>query len=185
MKAKPKKSKETRGRKTKYRPEYVRQVALLCERFGALDAEIAAFLGCSVSTLNNWKREHPEFLESLKAAKAAWDGAQLDESIMRCACGFTYTEEVWDPKNKEVVRLQKVYLPSYKHQMALKANRDRTWRIPYFGPPRPGAPGEGVAAAAPAALSEEERPGYQRLAREILAEHYQTRLNLPDLPERN
>ena len=40
---------------------------------GLIDVEIAKRMGIAKSTLNKWKREHPEFMDSLKATKEIAD----------------------------------------------------------------------------------------------------------------
>jgi hypothetical protein len=56
------------GRPSKYKPEYCDQVEKLC-KLGATDKDIADFFEVEESTINNWKVEHPEFMESIKTVK--------------------------------------------------------------------------------------------------------------------
>jgi hypothetical protein len=60
------------GRPTDFRPEYVLQTIKLC-RLGATDEEIAAFFEKSTTTIDNWKKKHPEFLGALKEGKLTSD----------------------------------------------------------------------------------------------------------------
>lgn len=60
------------GRPTLYKTEYNDQVYKLC-LLGATDKEIADFFEVAESTINNWKLEHPEFLESIRAGKIKAD----------------------------------------------------------------------------------------------------------------
>lgn len=76
------------GRPSLYRPEYAEQAVKLC-RLGATDKELADFFGVSEQTVNAWKQEHPEFLESLKAGKAAAD-AEVAEKLFRRATGYEH-----------------------------------------------------------------------------------------------
>lgn len=57
--------KKKRGRKSEYRIEYADQALKLC-LLGATDKELAEFFSVSEQTLNKWKKDYPEFLESLK-----------------------------------------------------------------------------------------------------------------------
>ena len=57
--------KKKRGRKSEYQKEYVEQALKLC-LLGAIDKELAECFSVSVQTLNKWKKDYPEFLESLK-----------------------------------------------------------------------------------------------------------------------
>ena len=60
------------GRPTKYDESYNDQVYRLC-LLGATDKDIALFFGVCEATINNWKLEFPEFLESLKKGKELAD----------------------------------------------------------------------------------------------------------------
>ena len=60
------------GRKSNYKPEYANQALKLC-LLGATDKEMADFFGCSEQTLNKWKKDFPDFLESLKKGKNVAD----------------------------------------------------------------------------------------------------------------
>ncbi|MDY0475603.1 helix-turn-helix domain-containing protein [Pasteurella multocida] len=75
-----------RGQPTKYKSEYVAQVEKLC-LLGATDKDIANFFEVSESTLNNWKNEYPEFLESIKKGKMLAD-ANVAERLYKRALGY-------------------------------------------------------------------------------------------------
>jgi len=85
-----KQSKRPPGRPSSYRAEYAKQVVKLC-RLGATDKEIADFFGVSVATLNTWKKEHPEFLESLKGGKDAAD-AEVADRLFKRATGYSHED---------------------------------------------------------------------------------------------
>lgn len=53
------------GAPTKYDEVFNEQVYKLC-LLGAIDKEIAEFFNVCEATINNWKIEYPEFLESIK-----------------------------------------------------------------------------------------------------------------------
>ena len=57
--------KKKRGRKSEYRIEFSDQALKLC-LLGATDKELAEFFSVTEQTLNKWKKDYPEFLESLK-----------------------------------------------------------------------------------------------------------------------
>lgn len=61
------------GRPTLFRAEYAPMAFKLC-LMGFTDAELADFFLVSESTINNWKREYPEFLESVSRGKVLADG---------------------------------------------------------------------------------------------------------------
>lgn len=75
-----------RGRPTKYKSEYAAQAEKLC-LLGATDKDIADFFEVSESTLNNWKDEYPEFLESIKKGKMLAD-ANVAERLYKRALGY-------------------------------------------------------------------------------------------------
>lgn len=74
------------GRPTKYSKKLIPQVYELC-LLGATDFELAEFFNVSESTLNTWKKKHPEFLESLKTGKDAAD-AKVAQSLYQRAIGY-------------------------------------------------------------------------------------------------
>lgn len=99
------------GRPSKYQPEYADQARKLC-LLGATDGELADFFEVCESTINNWKHEHPGFLESIRAGKIKAD-AEVADSLYRRATGETIQlEKVMkkDDGSFEAVRY-KSYIP--------------------------------------------------------------------------
>lgn len=84
----PKSRKGIGGRPSKFKPEMVKQAKKLSQ-LGATDRELADFFSVSVSTLNLWKIEHPEFAESLKLGKEAAD-ARVERSLFQRAIGYSH-----------------------------------------------------------------------------------------------
>jgi hypothetical protein len=76
------------GRPSSYKPEYVEQAEKLC-KLGATDAEIANFFQVEERTINRWKRDHPEFCQSLKRGKTLAD-AKVAERLYRRAVGYSH-----------------------------------------------------------------------------------------------
>lgn len=76
------------ARPTRYRPEFAEQALKLC-RLGATDKELADFFGTTESTLNRWKKSHPEFCASLKAGKQVAD-AEVADKLFRRATGYSH-----------------------------------------------------------------------------------------------
>ena len=56
------------GRPTNYKKEYDEQAYKLC-LLGATDKEMADFFNVKEQTINNWKKNHPSFFESIKRGK--------------------------------------------------------------------------------------------------------------------
>lgn len=78
------------GRPTLYKPEYVEQAKKLC-LLGATDRELADFFKVSEQTLNSWKTQHPEFLESLKVGKEQAD-QRVERSLYQRALGYSHPD---------------------------------------------------------------------------------------------
>lgn len=73
------------GRKSLYREEYADQARKLC-LLGAVDRELADFFQVSEQTINNWKAEHPAFLESIREGRVKAD-ANVADSLYKRATG--------------------------------------------------------------------------------------------------
>lgn len=74
--------------------EDVKEKLILVEgwaRNGLTDKQIAKNLGISESTLNDYKKKHPEFLESLKGGKEIVD-FEVENALLKRALGYKYTE---------------------------------------------------------------------------------------------
>ena len=78
------------ARPTKYKPAYSTQVYKLC-LLNATDAQIADVFDVDESTINNWKRCHPKFLESIKNGKLKAD-ADVAKSLFHRACGYSHPD---------------------------------------------------------------------------------------------
>lgn len=89
------------GRPSKYKKEFAEQAKKLC-LLGATDAELADFFEVPESTLNNWKKAHPEFMESLKSGKRLAD-AQVAEKLFNRALGYSHPEDDIRALNGEIV----------------------------------------------------------------------------------
>ena len=78
--------KKKRGRKSEYRIEYADQALKLC-LLVATDKELSEFFSVSEQTLNKWKKDYPEFLESLKKGKNIAD-ANVASRLYNRAIGY-------------------------------------------------------------------------------------------------
>jgi hypothetical protein len=79
------------GRPSRYNAEYHPKIARLLAQLGKVDKEISKEIGISEVTLNAWKKEHPEFLKSLKKGKEEID-QQVENTLLRRALGYSFTE---------------------------------------------------------------------------------------------
>ena len=78
------------GRKTKYKKEYNKLVYKLC-LLGLTDSELAKFFEIKEQTLNNWKKDYPEFFESTKRGKILAD-IPVVEKLYKRIKGYKYNE---------------------------------------------------------------------------------------------
>ena len=82
------------GRPTKYRKNMCDLVhkVFLCSTGGVTDKNLSKLLGVSEATINVWKIEHPEFLESLTHTKQEMDD-QVQDALFQRAKGYSHQEE--------------------------------------------------------------------------------------------
>lgn len=84
------------GRKSAYKEEYV-QLVENYSLLGATDKEMADFFGVTERTLNQWKKDYPEFLQSLKKGKNIAD-ANVASKLYNRAIGYDYEEKHFETK---------------------------------------------------------------------------------------
>ncbi|WP_430827275.1 terminase [Chryseobacterium indologenes] len=117
------------GAPTKYKKEYENQVYKLC-LLGAIDKEIAEFFNVCEATINNWKIEYPEFLESIKKGKQIADANVADRLYQR-ALGFEHDSEEIKVIEGDIERVpvRKVYPPDPTSAIFwLKNRQPAKWR---------------------------------------------------------
>lgn len=86
-------------RPSSYKADFANQAEKLC-KLGATDLDLAEFFGTTEQTVNNWKKKHPEFFESLNRGKIIAD-AEVADRLHQRALGFEW-EEAQPIKLKEV-----------------------------------------------------------------------------------
>ena len=119
------------GRPSLYKPEYCDLAYKFC-LLGATDADLARMLEVEESTINNWKKDFPEFLESLKRGKEIAD-ANVAKALYHRAIGFKHDDvEVKVVANGdnmgsriELVPVEKIYPPDTGAAMAWLKNRQK------------------------------------------------------------
>lgn len=122
------------GRPSKFNPEMTTQAKKLAF-LGATDREIADFFEVSESSLNNWKIQHPEFLEALKTGKEAADD-RVEQSLYRRALGYSHDEDDIRTVSNAGGGSEIVVTPTVKHYPPdttacifwLKNRRKEQWR---------------------------------------------------------
>lgn len=102
-KAKRTKAPKKNGRPSDFSDRLVMRILELAKA-GKTDAQIAADIGISASTLNNWKGSHPDFFTALKDAKAVADDLVV-ASLFQRAVGYRHSavKFFYDPKTAKVV----------------------------------------------------------------------------------
>ena len=78
------------GRPTDYRPEFDQQVYRLC-LLGMTDKQLTLFFDVTETTINNWKKIHYSFLESLREGKMLAD-AKVAEALYLRATGYSHPD---------------------------------------------------------------------------------------------
>jgi len=114
------------GRPTSYREEYCQLATNYC-LLGATDVQLAEYFGVVEATIHNWKHDHPEFLESIKAGKEDAD-AKVAQATYHRALGFehTTTDTKVDDDGVETTKdTIKYYPPEVKAQIFWLRNRQR------------------------------------------------------------
>lgn len=117
------------GRPTKYRKEFAKQAEKLCKK-GFTDKDLANFFDVQEQTINNWKKDHPEFLESLKEGKRHSDDL-VEDSLYRRALGYKYEElktETSKDGTKETVTIKQLAGDTTAQIFWLKNRRPEKWR---------------------------------------------------------
>lgn len=104
------KAKKQIGRPTKYKKSFNKQVYKLC-LLGATDKEIASFFEVNEDTINEWKKKHPSFLESIKKGKINAD-AIIASSLFKKAKGYTREEvKIFQHDGSPLIVPFKAYYP--------------------------------------------------------------------------
>lgn len=79
------------GRPSEYDPDKTAKQAKKACLMGATDKDLADFFEVSEKTINNWKHEHPEFLQSIKDGKEIAD-SNVAKSLYERANGYEHPE---------------------------------------------------------------------------------------------
>jgi hypothetical protein len=96
------------GRPSKYKTEYAEQAYKLC-LLGATDKDMASFFDVNEDTINEWKKTHEEFSESLKRGKVEAD-AVIAQKLFHRAKGYEHPEDqIFNNKGEAMI------VPTIKH----------------------------------------------------------------------
>ena len=115
---------------SKYKPEYD-QLAYNYGLLGVTDKQLAEFFGVCEATINNWKHDHPSFLESLNRSKAQAD-AMVAQSLFKRATGYVHPETkiaTRDGQITDTLDVEKHYAPDPTAAIFwLKNRQPEIWR---------------------------------------------------------
>ncbi len=114
---------------SRYLPEYNEQVFRLC-LLGSTDKMLADYFDVSEQTINNWKRNHPDFFESIKRGKLSADAnvaLGLYERAIGCSHVATHISDF--EGNVTATDYVKHYPPDTKAAITWLRNRQpKYWR---------------------------------------------------------
>jgi len=130
-KKKPSEKLKKRGRKSLYNPDIHPKKAHGLTLMGKTNDEVAKALGITRETLNQWKKQFPEFSDSIKGTKDIAD-APVVKSLYQRALGYEYTEtSVKNDPDKGIITTTTVkqVAPDVTAQIFwLKNRQPRDWR---------------------------------------------------------
>jgi len=82
------------GRPTKFQESFIVQAEKLCE-LGATDQQMADFFEVSIATINNWKHDFPQFLDTIKNSKLRPDDDVVESLFQKAKNGDTTAMIFW------------------------------------------------------------------------------------------
>ena len=82
------------GRPTKFQESFIAQAEKLCE-LGATDQQMADFFEVSIATINNWKHDFPQFLDTIKNSKLRPDDDVVESLFQKAKNGDTTAMIFW------------------------------------------------------------------------------------------
>ena len=80
------------GSPTKFKDGFVHLAYIACSEGGFTDEKIAKLFSVAKSTINLWKKAHPDFYDALRRGKDEYDCDNVEVSFLKRAKGFRFTE---------------------------------------------------------------------------------------------
>ncbi len=117
------------GQPTKYKPEYENQALILAEK-GFTDEDVAKLFKVTRRTIENWKKQFPQFFLSLKKGKKTAD-QKVVQSLYQRALGYSHPEVHISNHQGKVTKTNiiKHYAPDTTACIFWLKNRDqKNWR---------------------------------------------------------
>jgi len=102
--------KKKMGRPSKYMPDLFPNMAKeLVSMWGVNDKKLAKLFKVTESTITDWKNKHKDFSTSLKEGKEDFDSLVMEDTCLRRAMGYDYTETTVSdtPKGRTVTTMTK------------------------------------------------------------------------------
>lgn len=81
----------------KYREDYARMAYVACREAPFTDAKLAVLFDVSKSTINEWKRDYPEFKKQMQAGKDRFDSEKVERAFYKRCTGYAFTETTREP----------------------------------------------------------------------------------------
>lgn len=120
------------GRETLYREEYAEQVYELA-LLGLTDAELADAFNVDERTVNNWKRAHPRFFQSILRGRVIADG-KVARGLYERSTGYSHPAvKIFPPRGEDEEPLIVPYVEHYPPDTAaaslwLRNRQPKKWR---------------------------------------------------------
>ncbi len=121
--------KPIKGQPTKYKAEHAELAYRFC-LLGAIDAQLAEMFEVKESTINNWKKRHPEFTKSIRMGKIIAD-AEVANSLYKQATGYTRKiRKVFAVMGEpQIIEIEEYFPPNVTASKFWLINRDKKhWR---------------------------------------------------------
>jgi len=96
------KKKHPGGRPSKYDKVLYPLLGYWVGRAGLIDRDVAKVFNITESTLNKWKKDYPEFSESLKKGKDTPDD-QVESALLKKALGYEYQGKYYPPDTTAMI----------------------------------------------------------------------------------
>jgi len=80
------------GRPSLYCKEYAEIAEIAIKEFGCSIDQLGKLLNKGVTTINRWRREHPEFKEAIQAGLDEFNTKRIEATCLQRAMGYEYEE---------------------------------------------------------------------------------------------
>ncbi|HOM76853.1 MAG TPA: hypothetical protein PLE88_10085 [Anaerohalosphaeraceae bacterium] len=101
------------GRKSNYKPDYVKLAYNACSRNGADIAALANLFGVHVDTIYDWMHKQPDFKEAICSGRDLFDTEKVERKLVELALGYEY-EDIVAEKDEKTGRVR---VKKYKKQL--------------------------------------------------------------------